>query len=197
MKLCECGCGKLAPIAPFSNKRRGWVKGEPLRFIRGHNRVPNRYRFTAKDSANGGKLGYRYTTEHKDSIRAAKLARGFKGPTFGKKQSMATKAMRRTIAIDGNHALHFPNRTDEESANWKGGKEQYQKQRALKRDDYTCQVCGLRDPEIALVDHIKPKAIYPEGREVLANMQTLCPNCHARKTKADRKEIAKLKRKRA
>lgn len=37
MKLCECGCGELAPIAPQSDRRRGWVKGQPKRFINGHN----------------------------------------------------------------------------------------------------------------------------------------------------------------
>jgi hypothetical protein len=37
MKLCECGCGKAAPVAPCNNKSKGWVKGEPLRFVRGHN----------------------------------------------------------------------------------------------------------------------------------------------------------------
>lgn len=36
MKLCECGCGQPAPIAPQSSTKRGWVKGQPLRFIRGH-----------------------------------------------------------------------------------------------------------------------------------------------------------------
>jgi len=195
-KLCECGCGKPAPIAPFSNKKRGWVRGQPLRFVRGHNQVANRYRFTAEDHANGGKRGYRYSDEHRQRIREAKAARGFKGPTYGKKQSPETKAKRRVIAISDAHCLHFPNRTDEESANWKGGKEQYQKRRALKRDDYTCQVCGLRDEEIACVDHIKPKAIYPELREDLSNMQTLCPNCHARKTIREKKEIFRIKRER-
>lgn len=35
-KLCECGCGGLAPIAKRNNKNRGYVRGQPMRFIRGH-----------------------------------------------------------------------------------------------------------------------------------------------------------------
>lgn len=198
-KLCECGCGNPAPIAPFSNKRRGWVKGEPLRFVHGHNPVSNRHRFNAKQSAKGGrrKRGYRYPDEHKDRIREAKIARGFKGPTYGKKHSAKTKQNQRMIAISDHHCLHFPNKTDEESAHWKGGKGRYRKRLVLKRDDYTCQVCGLRDEEIACVDHIKPKSIYPELTCDLSNMQTLCPNCHARKTIREKKEIFRIKRLRA
>ena len=36
--LCLCGCGLPAPIAQRSDPRRGWVKGEPLRFRQGHGR---------------------------------------------------------------------------------------------------------------------------------------------------------------
>jgi hypothetical protein len=35
-KLCECGCGEPAPIARFTNKNEGLVKGQPLRFVHGH-----------------------------------------------------------------------------------------------------------------------------------------------------------------
>jgi len=34
--LCECGCGGLTNLAPDTNKKRGWVKGQPRRFIYGH-----------------------------------------------------------------------------------------------------------------------------------------------------------------
>lgn len=35
--LCECGCGQPAPIAPYTHRPRGWVAGQPKRFISGHN----------------------------------------------------------------------------------------------------------------------------------------------------------------
>lgn len=34
---CHCGCGEKTRIAASSNRRRGVVKGEPVRFIHGHN----------------------------------------------------------------------------------------------------------------------------------------------------------------
>jgi hypothetical protein len=38
-KLCECGCGLPAPIAKRSDPRYGHVKGQPIRFIRGHHSI--------------------------------------------------------------------------------------------------------------------------------------------------------------
>jgi hypothetical protein len=34
---CECGCGNLAPLAQYTNRQWGYTKGEPIRFIHGHN----------------------------------------------------------------------------------------------------------------------------------------------------------------
>lgn len=36
MKLCECGCGEPAPIATANNTRLKHLKGEPIRFRKGH-----------------------------------------------------------------------------------------------------------------------------------------------------------------
>lgn len=76
---------------------------------------------------------------------------------------------------------------------WKGGSLYWAKQQVKKYDDYTCQVCGLREPEIMEVDHIKPIALNPELKASLQNLMTLCPNCHARKTVDDRKNIKNFK----
>lgn len=37
--LCECGCGERTPPATKTNLRRGAIKGQPVRFIHGHNRA--------------------------------------------------------------------------------------------------------------------------------------------------------------
>jgi hypothetical protein len=34
---CECGCGGQAPIAKKTNAKKNLIKGEPCRFISGHN----------------------------------------------------------------------------------------------------------------------------------------------------------------
>lgn len=37
---CECGCGRPVLPAPYTERRKGWVKGQPLRFLRGHTGGP-------------------------------------------------------------------------------------------------------------------------------------------------------------
>lgn len=37
LKLCECGCGLPASISKITNKARDYHKGQPVRFIHGHN----------------------------------------------------------------------------------------------------------------------------------------------------------------
>jgi 5-methylcytosine-specific restriction endonuclease McrA len=85
--------------------------------------------------------------------------------------------MRRTYKADGN-------------PHWKGGSKSWCHKQALIRDDYTCQVCGLRDMEIMEADHVMPKSKYPKLAYEMDNIVTLCPNCHRRKTVRENKEKA-------
>lgn len=39
---CHCGCGQIAPIAEKTRNDRGWVKGQPINYIHGHNGTRNR-----------------------------------------------------------------------------------------------------------------------------------------------------------
>lgn len=34
--LCGCGCGQKTPLAKETNRKRGYIKGQPQKFIRGH-----------------------------------------------------------------------------------------------------------------------------------------------------------------
>ena len=72
---------------------------------------------------------------------------------------------------------------------WKGGtstqrrvemgRKEYQDWRkaVLKRDNYICQICGVRGVSLQ-VDHIKQWAHYPELRYELSNGRVLCVPCH-------------------
>jgi len=54
MKLCECGCGKPAPIATQTNTKLGVRQGHPQRFVKGH---ATRTMLGERSSRwNGGKL---------------------------------------------------------------------------------------------------------------------------------------------
>lgn len=47
---CHCGCGQLAKIAKYDNTQWGWVKGEPRKYVKGHNsRTGDGRKHIAKD----------------------------------------------------------------------------------------------------------------------------------------------------
>jgi hypothetical protein len=47
--FCQCGCGQVAPLAPYTNRSRGYVKGEPLRYVHGHARRKSGVDFVRRD----------------------------------------------------------------------------------------------------------------------------------------------------
>lgn len=52
--LCQCGCGERTDISKWSRASLGWVKGQPKRFVRGHNsRRPLEERFWEKVEPTG------------------------------------------------------------------------------------------------------------------------------------------------
>src|SRR5579872_6756008 len=36
---CECGCGKITSVAKVTDKTKGWIKGQHVRFLRWHKRI--------------------------------------------------------------------------------------------------------------------------------------------------------------
>lgn len=47
--LCECGCGEPAPVADRNHTKYGWVKGQPKRFIKGHNGAKTPHKYIVQD----------------------------------------------------------------------------------------------------------------------------------------------------
>lgn len=54
---------------------------------------------------------------------------------------------------------------------------------AKRRDGFRCVECGAAGR--LEVDHIRPVRTHPELAFDLANLQTLCPACHTRKTRIE------------
>jgi hypothetical protein len=105
---------------------------------------------------------------------------GKKVPMLGKKHSLKTRE-KISRALQGKF-------TKEKNFAWKGGitpqdhldrvkfRQTIQKQ-VLERDDYTCQICGLRGVTLQ-VDHIQSWVEYVELRFDINNCRTLCQKCH-------------------
>lgn len=47
--FCQCGCGQRTNLAPFNHRKYGWIKGQPLRYLNGHNGVPRSPRLAGDD----------------------------------------------------------------------------------------------------------------------------------------------------
>lgn len=68
MRTCECGCGEMAPVASKTNRSLGHVKGEPMRFVVGHNaRLQQRTKLSKPCECGCGEMtapGRRFLTGH-------------------------------------------------------------------------------------------------------------------------------------
>lgn len=47
--LCMCGCGQPTKLAPQTQASKGWIKGTPMRFLRGHGFVRSGNRWRVED----------------------------------------------------------------------------------------------------------------------------------------------------
>ena len=116
--------------------------------------------------------------EHKakllGSLKGNQHTKGMKFPNKKKSPPKSEETKNKYKRFHGETGLH-----------WKGGCLNFHKKETLKRDDWTCQICGLRDPDVMEVDHRLCRSIHPELYNDPTNLWTLCANCHRRKTRKE------------
>lgn len=145
---CHCGCGNKTSIAPRNWKSQGIKKGNPMKFIHGHNTPWNK--------------GKRYSMKHPRQFKKGQVPWN-KGKTHE--------------AIRGERHYNWKGGiTEADHAERVRFKRTIQKQ-IFERDNYTCQICGERSKPIQ-VDHIQPWAEYVSLRFDINNCRTLCMECH-------------------
>ena len=110
--------------------------------------------------------------------------------TLGMKFSKQPVTDETKIRLSESHTgLKYPANTGEKHWNWQGGitssNERARKSAEYKawrknvftRDNYTCQICGVRGGELH-ADHVVPFAVDPSKRFDVENGRTLCAKCH-------------------
>lgn len=106
--------------------------------------------------------------------------RGSNHPTYGKKLPKQW--------LENLSKAHIGVQAKDKHPKWKGGVtpknhaernrfREYIQKRVLKRDDYTCQLCGKRGG-LLHVDHIQEWVNYVDLRFSMDNCRTLCRKCH-------------------
>jgi 5-methylcytosine-specific restriction endonuclease McrA len=188
MALCECGCGQDAGTVPYTSRPRGWVKGEPRRFIHGHNRrrkVP----LTDAERRERESAWNRITYQRNRKARiAAAVAYKAKHRRPCKRCGGDKGAGRQRQLCDPCRALvreEYPMRRRMRSAARRArlrGQfvEHVHPLVVLERDDGACGICGGDvDPLNFDVDHIV--AIARGGEHSYANVQVAHRLCNQRK----------------
>lgn len=56
----------------------------------------------------------------------------------------------------------------------------------LERQEYKCNICSIF-LDVCDIDHITPYRVTLTHK--ISNLQALCPNCHAKKTRTEQKDI--------
>lgn len=114
--LCECGCGQTTSIAPRTRSEAGWVKGQPLRFVSGHQMRPPGQREKMASKKRGRNLTPNVQRDHSGRI-VEPAECPICGGGFLQRRDGVPKTCSRSCARVKQHR-----RNDGHSGNYKGGR---------------------------------------------------------------------------
>jgi hypothetical protein len=81
--FCGCGCGNKTNLAPYTSAPRGWVKGQPIRFLKGHSGWTKNYGPKWIVDENGCWIWQRFITTAKNRAGYGQASYGGRhGPAY-------------------------------------------------------------------------------------------------------------------
>lgn len=120
------------------------------------------------------------------ALKVIAKEKGFGLWMTGKKLSVETRQKQSQSQLkrvaEGKNNFYIDGRTPEVKRIRTSSKYKLWRESVYKRDNYTCQICGMRSGTGKRVylnaDHIKPFSQFPELRFDINNGRTLCVPCH-------------------
>lgn len=126
--------------------------------------------------------GRKHSKKAKENMRRAALKRGNGRCNKGYRHSEEAKIKMSICRMGARNPNWKGGVTPESNLLRKGLRYRKWRDNVYKRDNYTCQVCGIKSgcgrAVVLCADHIKPWAIYPKLRFDIDNGKTLCVPCH-------------------
>jgi len=200
---CECGCGKITPIAKQTNTKKGWVKGQHTKCCYGHSPIKHLAHYQGRDvwiAENQNKHlcacgcgEYIVIKKHHKSQGIPRYILGHYVRTDKMKDIIRKTCVERVGKLSP--------RWKEDRNSVRGRKRaQVEFTKRMKRAIYTrdegkCQSCGaftllevsVHDPLKTNIDHIIP--VQNGGDNSTENGQVLCLICHKLKHSAKAKRV--------
>ena len=162
IKLCECGCGGIPPLARKTSYRKGIIKGEPVRFIPYHHMKGVPKSIIQKEKMARARKEWYQKNPDKAILKALK--------------SSQTKIRDGSVSLERNGRWIDGRSYGEYSFDFNG-----QFRKAIRLRDNRCLLCNLsldnamKIRKIMHVHHID----YNKKNTSLDNCCLLCANCHS------------------
>jgi predicted restriction endonuclease len=123
----------------------------------------------------GFQKGQKFTPEHRAKLSAATTRN-----RTGKRHSEKTKEKLSEAKKGENNPMWKGGITPENKRLRQSATFRRWREAVFMRDNWTCQICGIRGGVKLHPHHIKEFAIYPELRFDVDNGITLCADCHSK-----------------
>jgi len=167
----------------FKNSKKCIICGNKF-YVRGIRRQKTAKYCSVKCKAKDqkGKTPYNIGNAKTEEIKCKKCGKKFTAPLWETRKYCSHKCYleNNNIGEQVTGKLHWK---------WKGGitpenqklrssrKSKDWRKAVFKRDNYTCQECGVRGGKL-VADHIKQWAFFPKLRFNINNGRVLCEKCH-------------------